>query len=218
MARGGLVEGRGNHLAAHRALHFGHFLRAFVNQQHDQEHVGMVGGDRVRDVLQHDGLAGLGRRHQQAALTLADGRDQVDHACGQVFGRGVVALEPETIGWMERSQVFEQYLVLGFVRILEIDFVDFEEREVAFGFFRRADVALDGVARAQVEAAYLRGRDVDVIRSGEVGGVCRSQEAESVLQDLDHALADDVLALFCLGLEDREDQVGPGRGHTDHQD
>src|SRR3990167_4795177 len=75
------------------------------------------------------------------------------------------------------------------------------------GFLRGADVAFDGVAGAQVEAAYLRGRDVDVVRPGEVGGVRRSQEAETVLQDFDHAFADDVLALFRLGLEDREDEV-----------
>ena len=38
-------------------------------------------------------------------------------------------------------------------------------------------------------------------------GVSRSQEAETVLQDFDHAFTDDVLTLFRLSLEDREDEV-----------
>src|SRR5215213_5592782 len=37
MARGRFVEGRGDHLAFHRALHVGDFLRPLVDQQHDQE-------------------------------------------------------------------------------------------------------------------------------------------------------------------------------------
>jgi hypothetical protein len=37
VARRRLVEGRGNHFAHHGALHLGHFFRALVDQQHDQE-------------------------------------------------------------------------------------------------------------------------------------------------------------------------------------
>jgi hypothetical protein len=40
VARGRLVEGRGDHLALHRALHVGDFLRPLVDQQHDQEAFG----------------------------------------------------------------------------------------------------------------------------------------------------------------------------------
>jgi hypothetical protein len=36
VARGRLVEGRGDDLALHRALHVGDFLGALVDQQHDQ--------------------------------------------------------------------------------------------------------------------------------------------------------------------------------------
>jgi transcription termination factor Rho len=52
VARRRLVEGRSDHFAAHRALHFGHFFRAFVDQQHDQIGIRMIGGDRMRNVLQ----------------------------------------------------------------------------------------------------------------------------------------------------------------------
>jgi hypothetical protein len=51
--RGRLVEGGGDHFAAHRARHLGHFLRALVDQQHDQRDLRVVGDQGVRDVLQH---------------------------------------------------------------------------------------------------------------------------------------------------------------------
>src|SRR5207248_9122144 len=53
-----LVEGGGHDLASHRPLHVGHFLGALVDQQDDEEGVGVVGGDGVRDVLQEHSLAG----------------------------------------------------------------------------------------------------------------------------------------------------------------
>ena len=65
----------------------------------------------------------------------------------------------------------------------------------------------DGVAGAQVEAADLARADVDVVRAGEIGAVRGAQEAEAVLQDLEHAVAVDVLAVPRVRLEDREDDV-----------
>jgi len=40
----------------------------------------MVGGDGMRDILHHHGLAGTRRRHDQAALALAERADQIDDA------------------------------------------------------------------------------------------------------------------------------------------
>ena len=37
-----------------------------VDQQHDQIDFGVIGGDRMGDVLQHHRLAGSRRRHDQA--------------------------------------------------------------------------------------------------------------------------------------------------------
>ena len=61
MARGGLVEGGADHLAAHAALHVGDFLRTIVDQQHDERDLRVVGGDGVGDALQEHGLAGVRR-------------------------------------------------------------------------------------------------------------------------------------------------------------
>ena len=74
VARGRLVEGGGDHLALHRALHVGHLFRTLVDQKHDQIALRVVGGDRVGDVLEDHGLAGARLRHDQAALALAERR------------------------------------------------------------------------------------------------------------------------------------------------
>ena len=54
----------------HRAAQVGDFLGALADQH--QHRVGVVGGHRSRDGLQHHGLAGFRRRHDEAAA-LADG-------------------------------------------------------------------------------------------------------------------------------------------------
>jgi hypothetical protein len=75
---GRTVEGGGDHLALDRAPHVGDLFGSLVDQQDHQVHVGVVGLDGVGDVLHHRGLAGLGRRDDQPALALADGRQEVD--------------------------------------------------------------------------------------------------------------------------------------------
>jgi len=77
---GRLVEGRGNHLALHRALHIGDFFGPLVDEEHDQVHLGVVLRDAVRDVLQQHRLAGPGRGDDQAALALADRHEQIEDA------------------------------------------------------------------------------------------------------------------------------------------
>ena len=161
----------------------------------------------MRDVLQHHRLAGLRRRDEQAALALADRRDDVDDAAGDVLLGLDVALEHHRLVGEERRQVLEEDLVLRVLGRLAVDLVDLDQREVALAVLRRADLAFDRVAGVQVEAADLRRRDVDVVGAGEVGGVGRAQEAEAVGQHLEHAVAEDAFALLRLRLEQREDEV-----------
>ena len=54
--------------------------------------------------------------------------------------------------------------------------------------------------------ADLRGRDIDVVGTGEIIGVGRAQEAEAVLQHLDDALADDLDVAAGELLQNREQQ------------
>ena len=108
---------------------------------------------------------------------------------------------------IERRQVVEEDLVARFLGRLEVDGVDLDEREVALAFLGRADLAGDGVAGAQIEAADLRGRDVDVVGAGQVVVLGRAQEAEAVGQAFEHAFGEDQAALFGLRLQDLEDQL-----------
>src|SRR5439155_19694210 len=105
--------------------------------------------------------------------------------CRKVFSRRVFQLEPEALIGKQRRQIVEINLVLGLFRIFEIEGVDLEQREIAFAFFRAADMAFDGVACAKTEAADLRGRDVNVVGAGQVVGVGRAQKAEDVGENLD---------------------------------
>ena len=123
------------------------------------------------------------------------------------FDGRVLDLHLEPLVGIERRQVVEVDLVARLVRVLEIDRVDLEQREIALAFLRAADLAFDRVAGPQREAPDLRRRHVDVVGAGEIVGVRRAQEAEAVLQHFDDALADDVGLLGGELLEDREHQL-----------
>ena len=167
----------------------------------------MIRGDRVGDVLQEHRLAGARRRDDQAALALAERRDKIDHPRRKVLRRRDIQLHLEPLVRIERRQIVEMDLVPDLLRVLEIDRVDLEQREIALAFLRAPDRALDRVAGLQREAADLRGRDVDIVRTRQIVRVGRAQEAEAVLQHFDHALADDLDILQRQPLEDREHQL-----------
>ena len=123
-----------------------------VDQQHDQVDLGVIGRDRIGDRLQQHGLAGARRRDDQAALALAERRHQVHDARRQVLGIG---LEADVLLGVERRQVLEEHALLAAGRRLEVDRLDLDQREVAFAFLRRSNLAGDGVAGVQVELADL---------------------------------------------------------------
>ena len=159
------------------------------------------------DVLEQHRLAGTRRRDDQAALTLAEGGDDVDDAGGTVLQRRIVDFHLELRIRVERRQIVEMDLVARLVRALEIDRRDLQQREIAFAVLGAADFALDRVAGPQREAADLRGRDVDIVGTRQVVRFRRAQEAEAVRQHFHHALADDVDTLLGILLQDREHHV-----------
>ncbi len=108
---------------------------------------------------------------------------------------------------VERGEVVEEGLVARHRRILEIDLGDLEQGEVALPFLGRADLAGDGVAGAQIEAADLRGGNVDVVRAGKVIGIRGAQEAETVREDFENPFAENGAVLLRGGVEDGEDQI-----------
>ena len=159
------------------------------------------------DVLQHDGLAGFRRCDDQATLAFADRSAEIDHTTGQVFGGAVTGFHLHAHGREQRGQVLEENLVFRVLWAVEVDRVDLEQGEVTLAFLRRTDLANDGVTSAQVEATDLARRDVDIVWAGEIGRVCRAEEAEAVLEDLQHAITGDFLAAFRVLLEQGENHV-----------
>ena len=115
----------------------------------------------------------------------------------------------------KRCQILEQHLVARAVGGIEIDLTNLQQREVPLAILGRTDEAGERVAGAQVEAANLARADVNIVGACQIRAVGGAQEAEAVLQDLQHAIAVDVLAVTGVGLEDREDDVLLARaGHA----
>ena len=77
------VGAAGDNFAADAAFHVRHLFGPLVDEQHDEVHFGMILGHRLGDVLKQNGLAGARRRDDQAALSLADGREQIHDARGE---------------------------------------------------------------------------------------------------------------------------------------
>ena len=105
----------------------------------------------------------------------------------------------------------------GLLRVLEVDRLDLGQRKVALVVARRADDAIDRVAGAQRMLPDHVGADVDVVRSRQIVRLGRPQEAEAVLDDLQHAAATDFPALFRMLLQDRKHHLAlaHGRGVLD---
>ncbi len=173
----------------------------------------MVGRDGARDVLQHDGLAGPGRRHDQSALSHADRRDQVDHPWGEILAvrfrdrLEVFHFHLQATLREERRQIVEVDPRPDRLGGLEIDRADLEQREISFAVTRRADLPLDRVPGPQSEPSNLCRTDIDVVRSGQIVRLRAPQEAEPVRHDLERALAMNGLVVLGEILEDREHDV-----------
>ncbi len=199
-----LVEGGRDHFALDGSLHVGNFFRPLVDQQDDQEHLGMVRRDRLRDVLQQHRLAGPRRRDDQAALALADRRHQIHDPRREVLPG---CFELQSLLRVERREVFEKQLVARLLGRFEVDRFDLDEREVALAFFRRTNLARHRVAGLQIEFADLGWRHVNVVGAWQVVVVRRAEKAEAVGQHFEHALREDEAALFGLRLQDLKDQL-----------
>src|SRR5690606_20133411 len=158
--------------ALHGALHVGDLFGALVDEDDHEVYLGVVLRDGVRDLLQHDGLAGLGRRDDQAALALSDRGDQVDDALGELLGNG---LEAQALLRVQRGELAELQARAGVLRRQPVDRVDLDQRVVLLAslllaLVRLLDRADDRVALAQVVLLHLAERDVHVTGPREVAG------------------------------------------------
>ena len=138
MAGGGLVERRGDHLRGGVSLHVGHFLGAFVDQEDDHMHIGMVGGNRVGHLLHQDGFARAGRGDDQHALPESNRRHQVHDSRVLLVACGFQMESPVGEG---RGQVHKRDLVGQGFGGLAVDGVDAKQGEIFLGLLRRANLA-----------------------------------------------------------------------------
>jgi hypothetical protein len=136
VARRRFVEGRGHHLALHRALHVGDFLRPLVDQQNDQVAIGMVGGDGMGDVLQQHRLTGARRRDDQPRCPLPSGATRSITRERDVLAGRIVDFHLEPLVRIQRRQIVEMILVTDLFRIFEIDRVDLQQGEVPLAILR----------------------------------------------------------------------------------
>ena len=137
MTGGGLVKGRGNHLTLYRAFHVGDLFRTLVDEENDQGHLGVVRCNRVGNGLQHHRLTGARGRHQQTALSLAQGGHEIHHPRRHV----VWYLEPQPFLGIERREVVEVDLLHGHVGRLEVDRFDLDQSKVPLALLGRPDLA-----------------------------------------------------------------------------
>ena len=141
----------------------------------------------------HRRLPGLRRRHDDAALTLADRRDEVDDPGHHVARLGRV-LEHEPFVGEQRRQVLEARPVPRCLGIETVDGVDLEQRWVLLVASRRPAEPGDLVALAQAVLAGELDRDVGVVAARQV--TVDAKEAVALLAhvevaaDLDRLVAD----------------------------
>ena len=151
------VEAAGDHFALDRPLHVGHFFGPLVDQEHDQLDFRVIVEIEWRCAAEHDRLAGPRRGDDQGPLALAERSHDVDDARREILLGRILVFHLQPLIRIERRQVVEIDLVARLFGVLEIERVHLQEREVPLALFRAADVAVNGIARAQAEAADCEG-------------------------------------------------------------
>ncbi len=106
-----------------------------------------------------------------------------------------------------RNQIVERRARLRDFRLVTVDRLDLEQREVSLPFLRRTHLSGDRVTRPQVEALDLRRRHVDVVRAVEIVPVLTAQEAVAFGKNLEDAFAGEHDLLIEQFLLDAKDQV-----------
>ena len=152
MTGGGFIKSRRNDFAFDRTLHVSDFFRALVDEQNHQHDFGMIGRDRVRNILQQHGFTSARRRNDQSTLAFAEWRQEIHHTRTDVLAHG---LELDALLRIKRRQVIKENLIARFLGRLEVNGFDLHQREVFLAFVRRTNLAADGVAGFQVELANL---------------------------------------------------------------
>ena len=136
--------------------------------------------------LQQGCLTGLRRRHDQSALPLSDGRNQINRSQCQIVDARRLLQTDARVG-IDGRKVFKPGSPIGFLRRTAIDGADVNHRHIAIALALRARLALHVIAHAQAEPANLRDRHVHVVRARQV--VFGSKEAIPIRMNFQNARA-----------------------------
>ena len=178
------VEGARNDFALHGAAHVGDFFGALVDEQHDEFDLRVVALDRGCDGLHDRGLAGLWRRHDDAALALTNRADEVDNSSRHVVCIRRV-LEMQLRVGEQRSEVFEARTRTRLFGIAAVHRVDLKQRRVLLVTTSWTAEAGNKVTLTQTELAGELHRDVGIVAAGEVA--IHSQEAIALVAQIEIA-------------------------------
>ena len=176
-----IERGRDN-LASNGTLHIGYFLGSLVDEQAHQVHARIVRRNSSGDIFEHRGFTGLRRRHDKAALTLADRRNQVDHTGGN---RGMAMFHSERLIGENRRKVGEFHTTALLFGSDAVNRDDRLERGVLLIFASGARLALHHIALAQIVAANNRRANIHVLLARQIP--LRAQESVAVLHDVENA-------------------------------
>ena len=191
-------RGTDNLCAFYRALHICHFFRPFIDEQNDEIAFRTVCRDSVGKRLKKNRFAGSRRRNNESALPAAYGSKKVDDPVGVIL---CAVFHDELAHGVNWRQVVKEHEIACLVRILKADAGHPEQGEIAFAFSRRTDLSGNNVPFAQGKFAYLRGRNIDVIRSRQIGAEGRAEETKAVRKNFQHAVPVDSPILGRTGLQ-----------------
>ena len=198
----GFVEGGAIYLALYGAAHIGDFLGALADERDHYLYVGVVDGNAVGDVFEQGGLASLGGRHDESALSAPYGGEQVYEPGGRVSGGG---FQLDALDGEDGGEFLEAGTVSGGLGANVVDVFDADESEVSLSVLRGANLAPHLVAGSESEAPYLGLGDVNVARA-RVGAVL-AEESVAVVDYGEDSAGPDGAFSFGHGPGDSVDQV-----------
>ena len=182
--RSGFVKGGGDDFRADGTSHVGDFLGALVDEKHHEVGLGMVLSDGVSNVLEQQGLSGLGLCHNECALSLTNRGKEVYDAPREAVA--VPGTEAELLVGEKRGEMFEGDAVAHFDGATAVDSLRLDEDEELLALVGHFHPSLDDVAGLEVVAADEGCLDVDVVGRGEVVVIGRAQEAVAVGEGFKH--------------------------------
>ncbi len=162
----------------------------------------MIGGDAVGDRLHQQGLAGLGRRNDQAALPTPNRRHQIDQPGSNHMRLG---RELQLLIRKDRRELVEVRPIARRFGIDAVDQLNPQQAEVALIFFGWSYLAGDPVSSPQAEAPDLGLRHIHIVRPRQ--HPVAAQKAKAIGDDIQNAGAKGIALLLGLRMHQLHDQI-----------